>query len=610
MTISRLQQLLNSLSQTDTVEAKKDLLIALGDEKDESVYPVLLKHLADPDPDIQYAAVVALGRHGNASAVAEIVKAKIFRSASAKVRRAAVNAAGHLGDVRVIEHLVRATEDEEWLVRDQAIGELKKKIQRMIEGGDSRSDKILLHMLSLKDPELVQMAVEGLVIQGEKGLEFLVRSLKSTLPVIRENTAKALGLSKNSNAVPPLMNLLQDRVSSVRKSAVEALGRLRDKHAIDSLVMALKDNVPEVQKQASAALVDFGLLSTEPLLQVLTHERNKFVIRSVILTLGEIRDPRSIPALTNLIRNPYFLIRSAAVDALVRFGSRIVPDLLPHLVPNQDSVDGLLRDAVNFDQPPVQLRAIRALGALEEHRATKVLKKVIQEGKPDVVQAARESMVQIGTGAWRRCCAILVLKEVGDSSILSHFIRALKDDSLNVRLEAVRALGKIGGKKAVGPLATIVRKSRFDYLRAEAMQELRNAGVGFPRALDAAIYALKDKDWNVRLHATGFLGNYLNDKSIRPLIPLLADPHWGVQQVAETALYNFGKRSADPLVEALGHRAPDMRLRAARLLGETGEERITVLLEKALKRKGERQDVREAMQEAVEKIRKTGKTEA
>lgn len=603
MTNSRVQQLLDSLSQADTVEAKKDLLIALGDEKDESVFSVLLKHLEDPDQDIQYAAVVALGRYGNASAVAEIVKAKIFRSASPNVRRAAVNAAGHLGDFRVIDHLVRATEDEEWVVRDQAVGELKKKIERMIEGGDSRSDKILLHMLSLKDPELVQMAVEGLVIQGEKGLEFLVRSLKSTLPVIRENTAKALGLSRNPNALPPLINLLRDSVSAVRKSAIEALGRLHDKRAIDSLVMSLKDNVPEVQKQASAALVDFGLLSTEPLLQALKHERNKLVIRSVILTLGEIRDPRSIPALIQLTRNPYFLIRTAAVDALVRFGSRIIPDLLPHVVPNQTPVDGLLRDALDFNQPPVQLRAVRALGVLEEHRATKALKKVIQEGKPEAVKAARKSMVQIGTGAWGRCCAILALKEVGDGSILPHIVRALKDDSLYVRLEAVSALGKIGGKTAVGPLATIVRRSRFDYLRAEAMQELRNAGVGFPRALDAAMYALKDKDWNVRLHAAGFLGNYLNDKSIRPLIPLLGDPHWGVQEVTETALYNFGKRSADSLVEALGQRSPDVRLRAARLLGDIREERIAEALEKALKRKGEREDVRGVMREAAGKIR-------
>jgi HEAT repeat protein len=595
----RLQQLLNGLAQSDAVEAKKDILTALGDEKDESVYPVLLRHLDDPDQEIQYVTVVALGRHGNPSAVAELVKAKVFRSASAKVRRAAVNAVGSLGDFRVIEHLVRATEDEEWLVRDQAVGELKKKVQRMIEGGDSRSDKILLHMLSLKDPELVQMAVEGLVIQGEKGIDFLVRSLKSTLPVIRENTAKALGLSKNSDAVPALMDLLQDHMSSVRKSAVEALGSLRDKRAIDSLVTTLKDNVPEVQKQASAALVDFGLLSTEPLLQALTHERNKFVIRSVILTLGEIRDPRSIPALMNQIRNPYFLLRSATVEALIRFGPRIIPDLLPHLVPNQTPVDGLLKDAVDFNQPPVQLRAIRALGALEEHRATKVLKKVIQEGKPEVIQAAREAMVQIGTGAWGRCCALLVLKEVGDGSIVSRFIRTLKDDSLNVRLEAVRALGKIGGKKAIGPLSTIVRKSRFECLRAEAMHELRNAGVGFPRALDAAVYALKDGDWNVRLHAAGFLGNYLDDKSIRPLIPLLADAHWCVQQVAETAIHNFGKRAFDQLVEALEHRSADVRMFAASLLAEAGGAEAIPHIENALKRKGEKKFVLEAFQAAL-----------
>jgi HEAT repeat protein len=243
----------------------------------------------------------------------------------------------------------------------------------------------------------------------------------------------------------------------------------------------------------------------------------------------------------------------------------------------------------------VQLRAVRALGALEEHRAAKTLKRVIQEGKPEIMQAARETMVQIGTGAWGGCCAILVLKEVGDASLTPHFMLALKDDSLNVRLEAVRALGRVGGKKAVGPLSTLIRKSRFDCLRAEAMQELRNAGVGFPRALDAAIFALKDSDWTVRLHAAGFLGNYLDDKSIRPLIPILADAHWCVQEVAETSLHNFGRRAFDGLVDALGHKLPDIRMRAARLLAEAGGAEAVPHLEKALKRKGEKKPVLEAI---------------
>jgi HEAT repeat protein len=447
------------------------------------------------------------------------------------------------------------------------------------------------------------MAVEGLVIQGEKGIDFLTRSLKSTLPVVRENMAKALGLTKNTDAVAPLLGCLQDPVASVRKSAVEALGRLRDKSAIDGIVAALKDNVPEVQKQASDALIDFGLLSTEPLLQALTHERNKFVLRSVILTLGEIRDPRSIPALTKQIRNPYFLLRAAAVDALTRFGPRIIPELLPHLVPNQTPVDGLLGDAADFDRPPVQLRAIRALGALEEHRATKALKKAIQDGKPEVAQAAREAMVQIGTGAWGRACAILALKEVADASITSRFMRALKDDALNVRLEAVRALGKIGGKKAVGPLSTIIRKSRFDCLRAEAMHELRDAGVGSPRAIDAAIFALKDCDWNVRLHAAGFLGNYLDDKSIRPLVPLLADSHWCVRQVAETALHNFGKRASGPLAEMLEHKSADVQLTAVHLLAEAGGAEAVLHVEKALKRRGGKKFVIEALEAALKKMK-------
>jgi len=600
---SRVQQLLQRLAESGDAETKKDILTALGEGKDADAFAALVRHLDDPDAGIQYAAIVALGRMGNPAAVPELVKPKIFRSPSAKVRRAAVTAVGLLGDSHVVGHLVEAVGDEEWIVRDQAVTELKKKIQRMVEGNDSRSDKVLLHLLSVKDNELVRLAIEGLVVQGERGIGSLVKSLRSANSPVRENTAIALGLSKNLHAVPALIESLQDPASAVRISAAEALGALRDKRAIDPLVEALKDNVPDVQQQASKALAEFGLLSTEPLLEALAHEHNKFVLRVMVLTLGEIRDTRSIPVLIHHLRNSYFLVRSAAVEALVRFGPRIVPDLLPLLVPNQTPADRLIEDAMRFDQPSMQLRAVRALGDLEEHRATKTLKKVIQEGKPDIIQAAREAMVGIGTGAWGRCCAILALKEVGDASIVSNFIRALKDDSINVRLEAVRAIGKVGGKKAIGPLSYIVRKSRHDCLRAEAMQELRDAGVGFPKAIDAAVHALKDPDWNVRMHAAGFLGNFLNDKSIRPLIPVLADPHWCVQQVVETSIHNFGKRAFGPLTEALGFRLPEVRLRSARLLADVGGAEAVIHLEKALNRKGEKPAVRDAIQQALNAVR-------
>ena len=66
-------------------------------------------------------------------AIDELTKPKILQSPVTNIRWAAVIAVGTLGDYRVIDHLLEVLDDREWIVRNQAVTELKDKIQEIIQ---------------------------------------------------------------------------------------------------------------------------------------------------------------------------------------------------------------------------------------------------------------------------------------------------------------------------------------------------------------------------------------------------------------------------------------------------------------------------------------------
>ena len=580
----------------------RSAIMELGYEPREGVYPLLVEKLNDPNPGIQHAAVISLGRLGRPEAIEELIKPKIFRSTAANIRQAAVAAVGKLGDYRVIDYLLKAVEDPEWIVRTQAVTELMGKVQEILDRRDIRLIHILIHMLSLENEEIVGLAVEGFKEFGADSLPALHEALNNSSPLIRSNVARALGKLRSQQSVPDLLALLKDSSWQVRASAAEALGMIGSKASIEALVLKIQDNVGTVQDQAAAAIVRFGKLATMPLLNALSRERDKFALRAIILALGKIGDPKSVPSLVGHLRSSYFIVRQATVNALVRFGPTVAGVLLPTLSFNSSNIEPLLRDAADRRRPELQIRAIKAIGGLEDHRAVKLLKQLVDEGLPDVQEAAMEALGQIGRAAWGRCCAIKVLAEVGDPTLAPLITKSLKDDSDNVRFEAVRALGKMDGPEAVKLLLGVIRKDSADFIRAEAIRAVRTIGAGKPAVLEAALHSLKDRSREVRSLSARLLGLFHDKKSILPLLKAIADPHWSVRESAENALMNFGHDAVRPLIEALGSPTWTTRFRAARLLGELGDHRAAAPLKKLLARKRESKDVRTVAEIALKKV--------
>ena len=130
--------LTKKIRESEDAVAKRAAVIEMGYMTQASAYPVLVEQLDDPNISVRHAAVISLGRHGNPDAIEEIKKPKILHSRAVNVRWAAVTALGKLGDYRVIDQLLKAIDDDEWIVRNQAVTELKIKIRDIIEKRDVR----------------------------------------------------------------------------------------------------------------------------------------------------------------------------------------------------------------------------------------------------------------------------------------------------------------------------------------------------------------------------------------------------------------------------------------------------------------------------------------
>ena len=603
------KNLLQIARESEDAAAVRAAIMQLGYEKKVEIYPLLVEKLDDMNPSVQHAAVIALGRYGRADAIEELIKPKIFHSPNPQIRWAAVTAVGRLGDYRVIDLLLKAVEDPEWIVRTEAVTELMVKVRDIVARKDVRLARVLIYMFSLDNEEIVNLAMEGFQEMGSESLTWLHDALRNPSLNIRSNAARTLGRLKSRVSTPYLVDLLQDEDATVRASACEALGQIGDKVSIEPLVSMVQDNVEKVQDQAVASLVGFGKQATIPLLNALSRERDKFAQRAFLKCLGRIGDPKSVSALISYLRSSYFIVRQSAVSALIRFSPIVTRHLVATLSFNASDIEKLTRDACDKEHPELQLRAIKALGGLEDHRAVPLLKEIVEEGLPDVQEAASQALYQIGCAAWGRCSALKVLGEVADQSAVPEILPSLQDNSDNVRFEAVRALGKLAGPEAVKHLARIARKDRADFIRREAFRVMRTAGLGQPGILDVAKGGLRDSSREVRVQAARLLGNFQDRKSILPLLKAMADPHWSVRESAETALLNFGQDAVDLLIEALNSRSWTTRFRAARLLGEIGAQEAVTPLQNALARRGERKVVREVIETSLRRLTTVAKPE-
>jgi HEAT repeat protein len=131
-----------------------------------------------------------------------------------------------------------------------------------------------------------------------------------------------------------------------------------------------------------------------------------------------------------------------------------------------------------------------------------------------------------------RRAAARALGQIGGPRAVEPLIAALKDVSWDVRDAATWALRQIGDPRAVKPLAAALKDRREDVHRV--------AEFGDVSVVEPLIAALKDSDEYVRKAAAGGLGRIGDARAVEPLCAALKDRGVNVRWVAAEALDKLG----------------------------------------------------------------------
>jgi HEAT repeat protein len=256
----------------------------------------LIFALKSKDPAVQYDAAEALGELGDARAVEPLITA-LKNDELSGVRWKAAEALSKIGTPSVdalIGALRHHDDDVRWKAAI-ALGEI----------GDSRAVEPLIGLLCDEDRFVKGRAAHALGLIGEEAVDPLIHALREGDGNLRWGAAIALGKIRDKRAIQPLIRALADKYENVRAESatslagigkpalaplldflkfsggpaqlevVTALGELKDSEAIHPLIQMLENADDEERKAIADALDAILIPSVKPLVQKLRNGNTK-----------------------------------------------------------------------------------------------------------------------------------------------------------------------------------------------------------------------------------------------------------------------------------------------------------------------------------------------
>lgn len=392
------------------------------------------------DPSLRKDAALHLMNIKDARAVGPLIAA--LKDSDGDVRNAAVSALGEIKDARAIEPLIALMKHGDFYDNGHAKAALKEI--------GPRTTGPLLACLKDDDESVRADAADILSYTKDiRAVEPMIAALKDENGSVRYHAAYYLGEVREERAVEPLIALLNDKFSLAQEHSVKALKKIGPK-AVRPLIAALKHLHETVRENATEVLIGIGSPAVEPLMAALTDK--DYNVRShAIRALGKIKDRRAVDPLIVLLNGEDIGDRIGAAEALGEIrDARAVEPLLTTLMSEND----YLRESSGY-----------ALGKIKDTRAIRPLIALLETGDKDAGRA---------------------LGEIGAAAVPS-LRELLKSESSSVRMEAVRAIGKIDSPEAFALLATALKDENLEVIAGAYSFYIRH---GFPGSEALLIKAL------------------------------------------------------------------------------------------------------------------------
>jgi HEAT repeat protein len=548
--------------------------------------PLLLRLLEDPKATSRSCAAYALGRIGDPSAADPLFKALSRKDNDVSARFYLAEGLAGLGDPRAVAPLAGLLRDEDlrWDVyAARALGRMGKE-----------AVKTLVGLARDLNPNVRQMAGFGIAeLSCPEAAPGVVALLKDGYPgqIMQVLIAvKRIG----APAEKPLRTLLSDPKALVRQRAAIGLGSLGKADVVDQLLAAFEGTDDETSSLALDALVCVGPEAAKALWKKVETGSGRARAWAIV-TLGRMRDPRTLDPLIEVFSGKDRTLRYHAGEALKRLGRPAIPKLR-ELEKHDDA--GVRRDAtlllgrmgfrssiarlvemIRTGSPPEKHSAAYALSRLGR-AAVEPLLPLLEEKDRYVREKACMALGYIGRASVvpllrvlespnpaARACAAKVLGKLRDRRAVEPLLKALGDPVESVRRQVGEALTAFGGSLTDRLLRALEEKNPLTRRTAACVL----AELGDPRAAGPLLHALKDADPEVKGWALAGLGKLRLRKAVPAIIEALADKDASVRRAALGALGALGDaRAAGPLARLLGDPSLRIRREAADALARLG----------------------------------------
>jgi len=417
----------------------------------------------------------------------------------------------------------------------------------------------LSKLLADPDPEVRQMAAFGLGLIGDASArDPLIAALRDPSPLVQGSAAEALGLIGDRTAADAVGQMaaaivqsgavaqtpgadgdaMRDSPVGALRLAMFALVRL---NAYDQLAAAVLDGA---QPRVRWWPVAFALQRLEdpralPALLTLVKDPHPYTRAFAVKGLGVMKDRAAVPLLTPLVEGPDRALAVEAIRALGRIGDPAgAPPLLKLIAAMKadptlrleavtaaggikgDGVIDLLLDVLGDPSPPVRAAAIRSLAQLDPENFITVLSGL----DPDPNWSVRSALATVlGT----------LPVEVGLPRLL-----AMRDDSDERVVPAV--LASLAAMRAPDAVAIVSERLKTGdaIVRAAAASALAKLKAPAGPALLAEAYRTGSKDttYVARGAALTAIAEYGAGAATPTLTEALADADWAVRVRAASLL--------------------------------------------------------------------------
>jgi HEAT repeat protein len=474
------QQLLDALGY-GTKEELRSLVLLLGWVQGVEVERALTQLLGRPD--LRADLIEALVRHGRA--VVDVLVDQL-RAADEEVRLAAVIALGRLGDARATAPICGLLGHDRSLTLAAAAA--------LASIGDQQAFEPLLPLLGHRDAAVRQAAIGALNSLGHPDMARRVHALLGSVdPAMRESAVRIAGYFGYAECAVAVFNACADEDESVRRTAIEHLPLFDEDRALPVLLDALRGETPRVRASAATALGRVNCDAARTALEQAFSDTDPWVRYFAARALAQHRHEDSLDVLAAVASTdnaPH--VRLAALEAIGRIdGSRATALLAPYAEHCETelavaAIDGLghgsdtsgigvLRRALGAPDPSRRTAAARALAARADPEGVEALQwAATADTHNEVVRAAFEGLERVAAG------------NSGGRARAAEALIALTADRAR-RESAIATLARVSGahlERVAGALnhgSSDVRRAMIDVLTRS--RDL-NAAVHLRQALD------------------------------------------------------------------------------------------------------------------------------